>query len=136
MNGYYRGLEKGRDFMEISRSYDIKIIGENLRKLRLSAGYSVRDIRDYLGLVSVQSIYKFEKGICMPQAEHLLALMELYNVDAHRLVIADGVCGEVVCVDTSPILVEVGDIKQRSNADIITILGYYANSIYGALKIA
>lgn len=115
--------------METCRVYDIRVIGENLRRLRLSAGYSVRDIRDYLGLVSVQSIYKFEKGLCMPQAEHLLALMELYDVDAHQLVSVDGTGDSV-----SQFGIEL--VNQRSACNSVLLLEHYAKRIGISLKTA
>ena len=61
------------------REYDMKIIGENLRKCRKKNNLSVIYVRDYLRIGSVQSIYKWEEGLCYPQADNLLARMELYG---------------------------------------------------------
>lgn len=61
------------------REYDMKIIGENLRRCREKNNLSVIYVRDYLRIGSVQSIYKWEEGLCYPQADNLLALMELYG---------------------------------------------------------
>ena len=43
------------------REYDMKQIGQNLRRLRISKKLSVEDVRKYLCLGSVQAIYKYEK---------------------------------------------------------------------------
>ena len=59
--------------------YDMKQIGQNLRRLRISKKLSVEDVRKYLCLGSVQAIYKYEKGKCCPQADTMFALMELYE---------------------------------------------------------
>ena len=59
--------------------YDMKLIGQNLRRLRISKKLSVEDVRKYLCLGSVQAIYKYEKGKCYPQADTMFALMELYD---------------------------------------------------------
>ena len=65
--------------------YDMHILGHNLKKLREKNGYSVSEIKDYLGVSSVQSVYQYENGIAMPRADALLALMELYGVSAEQL---------------------------------------------------
>jgi transcriptional regulator with XRE-family HTH domain len=60
--------------------YDFKIIGRNLRRLRIRQKLSVEDVREYMQLGTVQAIYKWERGDSLPQADSLLALMELYHV--------------------------------------------------------
>ena len=60
--------------------YDLRIIGNNLRKLRLSNNLTVEEVRRYMRLGSVQSIYKWERGESLPQADSLIALMHLYGV--------------------------------------------------------
>lgn len=67
------------------RDYDMKIVGENMKRLRLAKGLTVEQVRDYLGFSSVQAIYKYEEGRGMPQADTLLALMELYGADSHDI---------------------------------------------------
>ena len=42
--------------------YDMKVIGQNLKRLRVAKNLSVDDVREYLCLGSVQAIYKYEKG--------------------------------------------------------------------------
>lgn len=59
--------------------YDMKIIGANLKRLREKKHLSVEEVREYLGLSSVQAVYKYESGKGYPQADTLLALMELYE---------------------------------------------------------
>ena len=67
------------------RDYDMKIMGENMKRLRLAKGLTVEQVRDYLGFSSVQAVYKYEEGRGMPQADALLALMELYEADTHDI---------------------------------------------------
>ena len=66
--------------------YDKKIIGENLRQCRIAGNFSVEEVRQYLQIGSLQAIYKWEEGRCYPQADNLLALMELYKVGWEELV--------------------------------------------------
>ena len=66
--------------------YDMKVIGRNLRRLREKKRLSVDQVREYLCLGSVQAVYKYESGAGYPQADTLLALMELYNVGVNEIV--------------------------------------------------
>ena len=67
--------------MEVRREFDFKVIGSNLKKLRKSRNLSVEQVRCYMQLSSVQAIYKWERGESLPQADTLLALMQLYGVN-------------------------------------------------------
>lgn len=66
--------------------YDLKVIGRNLRRLRMKNHMTVEQVREYLCMGSVQAIYKYEAGMGYPQADTLLALMELYNVGVNDIV--------------------------------------------------
>ena len=66
--------------------YDIKLVGRNLKRLREKKRLSVQDVREYLGLGSVQAIYKYEAGQNYPQADMLIALLELYEADHRELI--------------------------------------------------
>ena len=71
------------------REYDPKLIGKNLRRLREKHHLSVEQVRGYLDLGSVQAIYKYETGRNYPQADLLLALLELYQADYMDLICED-----------------------------------------------
>lgn len=66
--------------------YDLKVIGENLKRLRKKNGFSVDEVREYLHMGTVQAIYKYERGAGYPPADTLLALMDLYHADYHDIV--------------------------------------------------
>ena len=66
--------------------YDLKVIGDNLKRLRKKNGFSVDDVREYLHMGTVQAIYKYERGAGYPPADTLLALMDLYHADYHDIV--------------------------------------------------
>ena len=71
------------------KEYDFRIIGKNLKRLRLAKKLSVENVRDYLLLCSVQAVYKWERGESLPQADTFMALLELYGVESLR---------EITCV--------------------------------------
>lgn len=70
--------------------YDKKVIGENLREFRIAKKLTIEEVREYLQIGSQQAIYKWEEGRCYPQADNLLALMQLYEVGLEELVYRKG----------------------------------------------
>ena len=62
-----------------------KIIGENLRRERLSSGLTQKEIADKVGY-SEKSISKWESGGGVPGIETLMALARLFNTDIGSLV--------------------------------------------------
>lgn len=71
--------------MNIRKNYNNQVIGYNLKKLREQNGLSVEEVRQYLGLGSVQAVYKYEYGTSYPPGDTLIALLELYNADIDDL---------------------------------------------------
>lgn len=66
--------------------YNPKVIGRNLKRLRLAKSLTVEDVRKYLRLGSVQAVYKYESGQSYPQADALLALMQLFGAEVADLI--------------------------------------------------
>ena len=75
--------------MDIRKNYDMRVIGDNLRQLRIRNGYSVEEIREFLCLGSVQAVYKYELGTSYPPGDTLLALMEIYHADVYDIIGVD-----------------------------------------------
>ncbi|HUM84889.1 MAG TPA: helix-turn-helix transcriptional regulator [Lachnospiraceae bacterium] len=69
--------------------YDIEASGKKMKEIRISRGLSARQVMDYMGLTSVQSVYKWEAGKCYPQADNLLAIAKLYGVDPFDLLVEE-----------------------------------------------
>lgn len=67
---------------------DKQATGLNLRKIMDQRRITVKDVQEYLGLASVQSIYHWLNGISMPTIDNLYALRELFG-----LTIDEMVCG-------------------------------------------
>lgn len=72
--------------MAMRREFDFKVIGNNLKKFRESKNLSVEDVKDYMMLGCVQTVYKWERGESLPQTDSLMALLELYEVNDVRSV--------------------------------------------------
>lgn len=64
--------------------------GMKLKKMLGTAGYSVKDIQEYLHLSCPQSIYRWFKGKILPSVDHLYALSRLLNVHMEDLFVMQG----------------------------------------------
>jgi transcriptional regulator with XRE-family HTH domain len=67
---------------------DKKETGINIRLTMDRLDMSVRDLQQHLGLSSLQSIYHWLNGICLPTVDNLYALSDLFNTT-----IDDLICG-------------------------------------------
>ena len=67
---------------------DKKRTGVHLRRIMDERGLSVKDVQQYLGLGSVQSIYHWLNGLSMPTIDNLYALSELFQMS-----VDDMLCG-------------------------------------------
>lgn len=60
--------------------------GINLRKIMNERNLTVKDVQQYLGLGSVQSVYHWLNGISMPTIDNLYALRELFKLPIDAMV--------------------------------------------------
>ena len=67
---------------------DKKETGIRLKKLMEQRGITAKDIRQYLHLGSVQSVYHWLNGISLPTIDNLYALSYLFQVP-----VDDMICG-------------------------------------------
>ncbi len=65
---------------------DPKATGVNLRRIMDEQGFSVKQIQQYLGISSVQSVYHWLNGITMPSLDNLYALSQLFQMPMDALV--------------------------------------------------
>lgn len=69
---------------------DIYVTGQNIRKIMLRRGYTVKDIQKHLGLAAPQSVYHWFDGRSLPTLDNLYALSELFHVPMDMLVCGSG----------------------------------------------
>lgn len=65
-----------------------KATGINLRRLMDQRGLAVKDVQQYLHLGSVQSVYHWLNGVCLPSVDNLYALSQLFQIP-----VDDMLCG-------------------------------------------
>ena len=67
---------------------DKRKTGVNLRRIMDERGLTVKDVKQYLHLGSVQSIYYWLNGECLPSVDNLYALSQLFQIP-----VDDMLCG-------------------------------------------
>lgn len=60
--------------------------GINLRRIMDKRGITVKEVQQYLGLGSVQSVYHWLNGLSMPTIDNLYALSELFQIPMDAIV--------------------------------------------------
>ena len=63
------------------RIIDLAATGRNIKRLRLEAGLSVRDLQEKLGFASPQAIYKWQNGLTAPTVDNLVILADAFGVE-------------------------------------------------------
>lgn len=71
----------------IYSNIDLKATGENLKKIRIEKGYSVKELQFILGLNTPQAIYKWQRGKCLPTIDNLLVISSLFQMPIESLLI-------------------------------------------------
>lgn len=66
---------------------DMKMTGLRLKRLISNAGYTVKDIQNYLHLSCPQPVYRWYKGLILPSVDNLFMLSELLNVHMEALLV-------------------------------------------------
>ena len=63
--------------------------GARIEELRERSGYSVKGLREAIGTISLQAIYKWEHGESVPTLDNLLILSELFHVPIDQIIVRD-----------------------------------------------
>jgi len=61
--------------------------GENIRRLRVERGMTVRELQGYFGFEEPRAIYKWQKGESLPTVDNLYALSALFEVPMEQIII-------------------------------------------------
>lgn len=66
---------------------DLVATGNNIRRLRIERGMTVRDLQSYFGFEEPRAIYKWQKGECLPTVDNLYALGALFEIPMEQILI-------------------------------------------------
>ena len=68
---------------------DLVATGNNITKLRVAAGLTVRDLQDIFGFATPQAIYKWQHGTAMPTIDNLVVLAAVFEVPVDEIIVID-----------------------------------------------
>ena len=66
---------------------DLVATGNNIRRLRLERGLTVRDMQSYFGFEDPRAIYKWQNGESLPTVDNLYALGTLFEVPMDQILV-------------------------------------------------
>ena len=67
--------------------------GQNIDRLRIAAGMSVKDMQMVFGFATPQAIYKWIHGAAMPTIDNLVILAAMLGVTIDEIVVVDTLAG-------------------------------------------
>lgn len=68
---------------------NLKKTGENISKIRKSKNISARDLQGIMNFSTPQSIYKWEKGICLPAIDNLVILSSIFDLSIEEILVIE-----------------------------------------------
>ena len=61
--------------------------GNNITRLRINAGLTVKDLQDIFGFSTQQAIYKWQRGTALPTVDNLVVLAAVFGVKIDDILI-------------------------------------------------
>ena len=65
---------------------DKKATGIRIKRIMNRRGVSVKELKEYLGLSCVQSIYHWMDGTCLPTLDNLYAMSQLFGISVDAMI--------------------------------------------------
>ena len=66
---------------------DLAATGDNIRRLRIERGLSVKDLQNYFGFEEPRAIYKWQRGESLPTVDNLYALGSFLDVPMEQILV-------------------------------------------------
>ncbi len=63
--------------------------GENIVRLRILNGLTVKDLQDIFGFATPQAIYKWQRGTALPNIDNLVVLAAVFRVAMDDILAVD-----------------------------------------------
>ena len=64
--------------------------GNNIMRLRINAGMTVKDLQNVFGFSTPQAIYKWQRGTAMPTLDNMVVLAAVSGVTIDEILIFQG----------------------------------------------
>ncbi len=68
---------------------DLVATGKNIERLRMEAGYTVRDLQNIFGFATPQAIYKWQHGAALPTVDNLVLLSAIFQVPIDEILVVE-----------------------------------------------
>ena len=65
--------------------------GQNINRMRIEAGMTVRDMQQVFGFTTPQAIYKWIHGTAMPTIDNMVILAAMFDVTVDGIIAVDTV---------------------------------------------
>ena len=75
---------------------DTVVTGQNINRMRINAGMTVRDMQNVFGFATPQAIYKWIHGTAMPTIDNMVILAAMFGVTLDDIIAVDTIdvkCG-------------------------------------------
>ena len=66
---------------------DMEATGENIKRLRIKSGMTIRDIQERFNFKEPRAIYKWQTGETLPSVDNLFALSDLFGVRVDQIIV-------------------------------------------------
>ena len=63
--------------------------GENINRMRMEAGFTVKDMQAVFGFATPQAIYKWIHGTAIPSIDNLVILAAVLGVTMDEIIVVD-----------------------------------------------
>ena len=63
--------------------------GENINRMRIEAGMTVREMQNVFGFTTPQAIYKWIHGTEMPTIDNMVILAAMFGVTVDEIIVVD-----------------------------------------------
>ena len=63
--------------------------GQNINRMRIEAGMTVRNMQDVFGFTTPQAIYKWIHGTAMPTIDNMVILAAMFGVTVDEIIVVD-----------------------------------------------
>lgn len=69
---------------------DMTATGNNIMRMRINAGMTVKDLQDVFGFTTPQAIYKWQRGTALPTVDNLVVLSAVFGVKIDDILVYQG----------------------------------------------
>ena len=68
---------------------NLKKAGENIKRIRIEAGISVKDVQTTLGFSTPQAVYSWQNGSYLPTVDNLIILAAMFGTTIDEIIAVD-----------------------------------------------